>query len=165
MEKTGMKGAFRLGRIAGIEVFLHWTFFLLVIYVLASQLMQGGTWHAAWLWVLLVTAVFATVVLHELGHALMARRFGFSTRDIVLLPIGGVARMEKLPVVPWQEILVAVAGPAVNAVLALLTWYFFLRGPFEFDVASLNALTSESWMRHFFYTNVALVVFHLCFSA
>lgn len=156
-----MKGTFPLGEVVGIKIYLHWTFFLLVVYVFGSEVLRGGTLLSGSLLLLLMLAVFGTVVLHEFGHSLMAKRFGFVTRDIVLLPIGGIARMERLPEVPIQEILVAVAGPAVNALLAALSWFFFIRNSTPFDLKSLGTLTSDTWMAHFFFANVVLVVFNL----
>jgi len=102
--------SWKLGRVAGIDVFLHPTFLLL----LAFGLLRGGFES-----VLFVSAVFGCVLLHELGHALTARRFGIETRDITLYPIGGVARLERMPRAPGAELLVALAGPAVNLLIAL----------------------------------------------
>jgi Zn-dependent protease len=101
--------SWKLGRVAGIDVFLHPTFLLLLLYV---GMMQGGIGS-----VLLVSAVFGCVLLHELGHALMARRFGIETEDITLLPIGGLARLRRMPRAPGAELLIALAGPAVNVVI------------------------------------------------
>jgi Zn-dependent protease len=103
--------SWKLGRVAGIDIFLHPTFFLLLAYV---AMMQGGIGS-----VLLVSAVFGCVLLHELGHALTARRFGIGTEDITLYPIGGVARLQRMPRAPGAELLIALAGPAVNLVIAL----------------------------------------------
>jgi Zn-dependent protease len=103
--------SWKLGRIAGIDVFLHPTFFLLLAYV---AMMGGGIGS-----VLLVSAVFGCVLLHELGHALTARRFGIATEDITLYPIGGVARLRHMPRAPGAELLIALAGPAVNVAIVL----------------------------------------------
>jgi Zn-dependent protease len=103
--------SWKLGRVAGIDVFLHPTFLLLLAYV---GLTQGGIGS-----VFLVSSVFGCVLLHELGHALTARRFGIATEDITLYPIGGVARLRRMPRAPGAELLIALAGPAVNVVIVL----------------------------------------------
>jgi Zn-dependent protease len=103
--------SWKLGKVAGIDVFLHPTFLLLLGYV---GLTQGGIGA-----VLVVSSVFGCVLLHELGHALMARRLGIETEDITLYPIGGVARLQRMPRAPGAEVLIALAGPAVNVLIAL----------------------------------------------
>jgi Zn-dependent protease/CBS domain-containing protein len=118
-ERPG-RWSLRLGRIAGIAIDVHASFFLLLGWVAVGRLRRGEGGAAALESSLLVLAVFASVVLHELGHALTARRFGIRTRNITLLPIGGLARLERMPEKPAQEMLVAAAGPAVNFVIALL---------------------------------------------
>ncbi len=115
-----MGNSFRIGRFAGIDVYLHWTFALLILGAFAFYLLGGQTVEVAVAGVLLILAVFGCVVLHEFGHALTARRFGVPTKDITLYPIGGVARLQRIPEHPTQELLVAVAGPAVNVVIAAL---------------------------------------------
>ena len=107
-----------IGTVAGIRLELHVTFLLFVAWVAFSQGIASGNPSRAIAAVLLMLLVFACVVLHELGHALAARRYGIRTRDIVLLPIGGVARLERMPDRPSQEIVVAIAGPLVNVVIA-----------------------------------------------
>jgi Zn-dependent protease len=106
-----MRSSWKLGRVAGIDLFVHPTFlFILLPAVFASELS-----------VIELLALFGCVVLHELGHALMARRFGIETMDITLYPIGGVARLERMPRAPGAELLIALAGPAVNfAIIAAL---------------------------------------------
>ncbi len=108
----------KLGRIAGIDIYLHATFFLLLAWIALSHLFAGHSVAVAAGGLLLIASVLAVVVLHELGHALVARRFGIATRDITLYPIGGVARLERMPERPLHELLVAIAGPAVNLLLA-----------------------------------------------
>lgn len=111
-----MAWAFRIGRIAGIDLKLHITF-ALVLALGAAQWSGHGARGAAF-GVLLVSLLFVCVVLHELGHALMARRFGIATHAIVLLPIGGVAQLARSPEQPREELWISAAGPAVNLLIA-----------------------------------------------
>lgn len=113
-----------LGRIAGTEVRIHLTFFLLVAWFAVSAGSRGGQ-AAAIEAVVFVLAVFACVLAHEYGHVLTARHYGIGTRDITLLPIGGVASIERMPEKPGQELLIALAGPAVNVVIAVLLFTVF----------------------------------------
>ncbi|MEO1985014.1 MAG: site-2 protease family protein, partial [Fuerstiella sp.] len=113
-----MSKSIRIGTAAGIPVFLHWTFLLIPAYIILSGLATGSPVFGMIADLTFVTAIFACVVLHELGHALAARRFGVRTRDIILMPIGGVARLEKMPKHPREELIVAIAGPAVNVIIA-----------------------------------------------
>jgi len=115
-----LRWSWKLVTVSGIDVYVHGTFLLLIAFVAFSDLVAGRGVATMVRGTLLIVAVFTTVVLHEFGHALMARRFGVRTRDITLLPIGGVARLEKLPDKPAQQLLVALAGPAVNVAIALL---------------------------------------------
>jgi Zn-dependent protease len=111
--------AWRLGSLTGISIYVHATFVLLLAWLAMSHLAAGHDLALATQGLLLVVCVFAVVVIHELSHALVARRFGIATRDITLYPIGGVARLERMPERPAQELLVALAGPATNVILAL----------------------------------------------
>ncbi len=108
----------RLGRAFGIPLFVHPTFFLLPLWVLFTQRNEGPVGQVTSL--AFLGAVFGCVLLHELGHALMARYFGIGTRDVTLYPIGGVARLRSTGESPGEELCIALAGPAVNLVLFLL---------------------------------------------
>src|SRR5438094_5785309 len=108
----------KLGTAFGIGIYLHWTFLFLAAYVLFHNYELGGI-DLALYGVALLVPIFGCVVLHELGHALAARRYGIATRDITLYPIGGVARLERMSERPLEEFWIAVAGPAVNVVIAL----------------------------------------------
>ncbi len=113
-----MKSSWLLARIAGIGIYVHWTFLLLVALVVYVHVRAGQGIGGALEALGFIAAVFACIVLHELGHALTARRFGIPTRDITLLPIGGVARLERMPEDPREELLIALGGPAVTLAIA-----------------------------------------------
>src|SRR6266568_5255677 len=113
-----MRWSWKIGRLAGINVYLHATFLLLIIFILFIYWMEGQSALLALRGLAFVLVVFVCIVLHELGHALTARKYGIQTRDIILLPIGGVARLERMPEDPRQELRVALAGPAVNVIIA-----------------------------------------------
>ncbi len=147
-------------RIAGIPIRIHATFLLLLVWIGALHWFAGDGATAAVEAVLLMCLVFAAVVLHELSHALVGRRFGVRTRDIILLPIGGVASMDHLPQRPAQELLVALAGPATNLVLAgLLFGATALRG----GAMSIEALglVRGGLVIQLAWINVSLAVFNL----
>lgn len=114
------RGSILLFTFRGIPVRIHWSFGLLLIWVWYTGMSHGMDWPAIGVLALLILSLFACVVLHEFGHALTAKRFGIDTKDIILSPIGGVARLNKIPEKPSQELLVALAGPAVNVVIAII---------------------------------------------
>jgi Zn-dependent protease len=134
-----MRLSWKLGQVAGIDVYVHATF--LLVFLVFPGVFAGGPLSP--LNVLLVFSVFGCVLLHELGHAIMARRFGIKTHDITLYPIGGVARLERMPRAPGAELLIALAGPAVNFVLAaaLLPLVFLAGG--EFASMSISGVFLE----------------------
>jgi Zn-dependent protease len=160
-----MKWSWRIGSVAGIALYVHATFVLLLAWVAISDYQRSHSASSALTGVLFVVAVFATVVLHELGHALMARRYGIKTRDITLLPIGGVARLERMPREPKQELLVALAGPAVNVLIAglLYAWLSVTGGMPAFrDSASLSAgFLDRQFVAQLLAVNIWLVLFNL----
>lgn len=118
-----MRWSFPIGRLFGSELRVHVTFLLLLIWIGGAAWSQAGP-EAALVNVVYVVLLFACVIAHEYGHALTARRFGIRTPDITLLPIGGLARLERMPEKPVQEILVALAGPMVNVVIFFALWLF-----------------------------------------
>jgi Zn-dependent protease/CBS domain-containing protein len=146
--------------VAGIDVYVHATFLLLIAFLGFSDLVAGQGVVAMVGTTTLILAVFTTVVLHEFGHALMARRFGVLTRDITLLPIGGIARLEKMPDKPGQQLLVALAGPAVNLGIGVLLFGVVRLLDGQSDIGSVGyagrpLLTQLMWI------NVTLAVFNL----
>jgi Zn-dependent protease len=153
-----MRWSLSLGRIFGIRLELHVTFLLFVGWIAINQGLLTGNVLRAVEAVSLLLLVFVCVVLHELGHALTARRFGIVTRDIVLLPIGGVARLERMPDQPRQEILVAIAGPAVNVVIAILL-YVFLKAMAR--PTRIEELIQGGLLGTMLLVNVMMVLFNL----
>lgn len=136
-----MKGSLQILRVAEIPIKIHWTFGLLLIWIGYLSFREGLGISGALASTLLIALVFLCVVLHEYGHALTARRFGVKTRDIILSPIGGIARLEKIPEKPRQEFLIAIAGPLVNLVIAALLILAIL----VFNGSVPDIFTSEFW--------------------
>lgn len=160
-----MTWSIKLGRLAGIPLFVHWTFLILLAFIgYRAYSVSGQDLGAAFRAVIMIIAVFGCVVLHELGHALMARRFGIPTADITLLPIGGVARLQRIPENPAQELLVALAGPAVNVVIAAILIGGLLLGDVNLSeiIPSGNLFDGEANpFATLAFINVFLVVFNM----
>ena len=155
-----MKWSWRVGRIAGIGLHIHATFLLLLVWVAIVNYQQSRTAAAALSGVLFILAVFASVVLHELGHALTARRFGVATRDITLLPIGGVARLERMPTEPKQELLIALGGPAVTLAIAVVL-YVLLAGIGMPANTQIAPSATVPFLARLMQVNVVLLLFNL----
>jgi len=154
-----MKWSWKLATVAGIGLYVHATFFLLIAWVGITYWLAGGS-AAALSGIAFILALFACVVSHELGHALTARRYGIRTRDITLLPIGGVSRLERIPDDPRQEVWVSLAGPAVNVVIAAALYAWLLVSQ---TLRPLSALTMASgpFLERLLLVNVSLAVFNL----
>jgi Zn-dependent protease len=130
IEVSSMSWSWKLGRVAGIPIYVHWTFVILIASIVLGYWVESHNLITALEGGGFMLSLFGCVVLHELGHALMARGFGVPTTDITLLPIGGVARLQRIPERPVQELLIALAGPAVNLVIVgLLVFVFQVRFP------------------------------------
>lgn len=157
-----MRWSWRIGRIAGIDLRVHATFLLLLAWAALAGYQDSHTAAGAIGGMVFILALFVSVVLHELGHALTAKRFGVPTRDITLLPIGGVARLERIPREPRQELRVALAGPAVTLAIILV-----LYGALSLFGSPPLASTQESvtgrgnLLSQLMWANVALLVFNL----
>lgn len=156
-----MSGSLRIGTIAGIDLHLHWTFTLLLIGAFVFYLLSGFALQVALAGVGLIGAVFFCVVLHELGHALAARRYDIPTRDITLYPIGGVARLQRIPERPAQELVVAIAGPAVNVVIAVVLGGVIFAAGQTFIPGQFLLAPHEMFLQNLFWINVVLVAFNL----
>lgn len=173
-----MKGSLRFGRFWGVDVYIHFTFLLFLLFFGYVRWMEAAgdgnpatvPWKEAAAVVGFICALFTCVVLHEYGHVLAARRYGVQTRDITVLPIGGVARLERIPEKPSQELIVALAGPAVNVLIALVLALFlglthWLQGwdrmkGMQGDVL-LRMLQWGGLLPTLLVANVVLVVFNL----
>jgi Zn-dependent protease len=146
-----MRGSFKIGRFAGVDTFVHWTFVLLLAWAGWTSYDGAGSGLAVLLGLAFLVGVFGSVLLHELGHALVARRYGVRTHNILLTPIGGIANLEGMPRAPKAEIAVALAGPAVNVAIAVGLGVFML-------VTGWNAF---GLLLPLLYANVSLALFNL----
>ena len=155
-----MRWSWQIAKVAGIPVRVHATFLLLIVFLFGTRIAQGQSLARASEGIALILAVFGCVVLHEFGHALTARRFGVRTRDITLLPIGGLARLERIPEKPQQEIAVALAGPAVNVVIAGILFAALSAGA-TWKGEDLTGALAASFPVQLLAINVFLAVFNL----
>lgn len=152
--------SFRLGRMLGVDVYVHFTFLLLLGFIGVAHGLAGRSVDAALTGVLFFAGIFLCVLLHEFGHALAARRYGIKTKDITLLPIGGLARLERIPEKPGQELVVALAGPAVNVVIAAGLAVGLWLGSYWQSLSYLT-LTGGNLFERLLLANVFLVGFNL----
>jgi len=154
-----MSWSLTVGSIAGTKVRIHITFLLLLAWIFFANYFSIGP-QAAWNALLFVVLLFLCVLLHEFGHIFTARAFGISTPDVILLPIGGVSRLEHIPEKPREEFLVAIAGPAVNVVIAVL---LIVVAGAKLDMKSLTTIenTKEGFIDQLAMVNLFLAVFNL----
>ena len=156
-----MKWSLSLGKVSGIQVYIHWTFLILVGWIVLQNAASGQSTDQI-LWALaFLLAIFLCVFLHELGHALAARRYNIKTRDITMLPIGGLARLETIPEDPKQELVVALAGPAVNLVIAGVLWLLVSLDPSSAQNFDMMTLDSRSFLYTLMVANLVLALFNL----
>ena len=156
-----MNRSLKIGSVAGIGIFLHWTFAVLLVGIFAFYLYQGTTVVAALIGVAMILVVFGCVVLHELGHALMARRYGVPTEHITIYPIGGVARLQRIPEEPVKEFWIALAGPAVNVVIAFILGIALVVTGGSLVPTDLMQPDGGRFLATLMWLNVILVVFNL----
>ncbi len=156
-----MKGSLYLGQFAKVKIFVHWTFFILVSYslflgVLMEQHVENLGWN-----MLFILAIFLCILLHEFGHVVTGHRFGYKTKDIIILPIGGMSRFEKLPDSPKEEFLISVSGPFVNLLIALI---LFLIQPYSlsnFPYLDISELNSKNFLFLLCEVNFFISIFNL----
>jgi Zn-dependent protease/predicted transcriptional regulator len=154
-----MSWSWRVGRIAGIPIYIHWTFLILIAWLVIAPLSAGQPAGEVVEQLVFVLALFGCVVLHELGHAMAARRYGVPTADITLLPIGGVARLQRIPEKPAEELVVAIAGPLVNVAIAGVL--FLLGARWNVVPTNRGVAISERLIDQLLVVNVMLVLFNL----
>ncbi|MCA6437157.1 MAG: site-2 protease family protein [Bacteroidetes bacterium] len=157
-----MKGSFKLGNIAGIGIFIHWSFSLIIAYIIYSNYRAGHNVEQITWSVIFILSIFMTVFLHELGHALAAKKYNIKTKDITILPIGGLARLERIPEKPSEELVVAIAGPLVNIALAVITGLFITIPDLkELTVQLTGGVNQSNFFLNFFIVNIWLAIFNL----
>jgi Zn-dependent protease/CBS domain-containing protein len=154
-----MSWSFNIGRIAGTAILVHVTFVLFLGWIFVASWVAGGP-ESAWQALAFLLLLFACVVAHEFGHIFTARAFGVTTPDVVLLPIGGVARLERIPEEPWQEFLIAIAGPLVNVAIAVV---LMLLAGAQVSAVNLHAVENPatSMIDRLAAVNVFLAVFNM----
>src|SRR6476469_5685536 len=156
-----MKWSWKLGKVFGINVYMHATFLILIAWIVLTEWGETHSGRAVAGAVLFILALFVCVVAHEFGHALAARRYGIQTNDITLLPIGGVSSLERIPDDPRQELMVALAGPAVSvaiaAALLLAAWITGATG----HLTQIGPWGNVPFIEQLMLANVMLVIFNL----
>ncbi len=150
----------KIGRIFGIDLYIHATFPLLFVWVGFVYWVQTGTLEGVLFGLSFIAVLFVCVVLHEYGHALTARRYGIGTRHITLLPIGGLAMLERMPKEPRQEIVVALMGPAVNVAIALALFLVLAVTGGGGEIME-PSLMPANFLQSVLYANIFLAVFNM----
>lgn len=156
-----MKYSLHLGRIAGIKISVHWTFLILIFWIVFSNMRSGSNFNEIVWSVTFVLFIFGCVILHELGHSLTARRFKIKTREISILPIGGVAQLESVPEKPKEELLVALAGPAVNILIAGVLYPFVKMNADMTELNNLSRIGPANFLAALMSINLWLALFNL----
>ena len=156
-----MRGAYKMLTIRGISLYIHWTFLLLIGWVLIVNAAAGNNVEQLSWSLMFLLAVFACITLHELGHATMAGRFGINAKEIVLLPIGGIASIEKFPDNPRQELAISIAGPLVNIAIAGLIWLFIPNMPLIANQPHMTIMHGHDFLYNLRIVNVSLAIFNL----
>ena len=154
-----MRWSLNIGKIFGINFRIHITFFLLLIFIFASVLHERGL-NEAILAVLFICAVFACVVIHEVGHSLFARRFGKNPKSITLLPIGGIAAIDEMPEKPSQEIVMAIVGPIINLIIAGVIYAIVGRWT-GIGMPNLFPDSAQTFFANLIGINIILAIFNL----
>lgn len=150
----------KIGRAAGIDVFLHWSFILAPLYIIYLHWHYGITWPIVGIMLVLLFAIFGCVILHEYGHAMAARYFGVRTQDIIITPIGGLARLSRMPSDPLQEFAIAIAGPLVNLTIAI-GFAFFITATGRGLVPNSGAAGLLQFPQLMLWLNLFLFLFNL----
>jgi len=155
-----MKWSTKLGRFKGIDVYIHYTFWLIFVWVGSIYWMRNKEIYSVIEGILFVITIFGCVLLHEFGHALTAQKYGINTQDITLLPIGGLAKLDKIPEEPIQEFWITLAGPSVNVIIALLL-FIILYFSGNYEPLSNVSLTEGSFLEKLMLINIVLVIFNI----
>jgi len=161
-----MKTSLHLGKVSGIKIRVHWTFLLLIGWIVFLEISRGNDMGAIMWSIFFVLVLFICVILHELGHALTAQKYNIGTRQITLLPIGGVASLKSMPEDPKEELMVALAGPAVNVVLAILLYLIvpvetFLDLDPDAMEEAMSSINSGNFLFFLLSANIMLAVFNM----
>ena len=154
-----MKWSFQIGKLFGIPIRVHVTFLLLLFFIGIVGSRHAGA-SGAILGMVSIVFIFLCVVLHEIGHSLMAIHYGINVKDIVLLPIGGVSRMEEIPEDPKKEISISVVGPLVSFGLAFIFFLIAKVTNQNIDIRNLS-LFSGNLVANLFWINLILGLFNL----
>lgn len=166
-----MKANLNLGKYFGTEIQIHWTFFLLIVWVIVSEIINRGAFDYGLFDKILfnfelVIAIMICVFLHEMGHLLAAKKFGIKTERMVILPIGGISTQHKSTESPKEELLITLAGPLVNIVIALILYFAipvnkYVRYDFGQFLTAMNDFSVQTFLFYVFIANIVLVLFNL----
>jgi len=157
-----MKGSFKIVSARGIHIWIHWTFLLLVGWVILATIRYATDIRQVAWGVFFIIAAIVCVTLHELGHAIVASLFGIQAKNIILLPIGGIASIEKFPDNPAQELAISIAGPLVNVIIAVSLWWITTpHAPFWAVPENMNDLPGRGLLYVLRMGNIGVAIFNL----